>query len=239
MKHECVLLLAALIVPAACAPVESDVEPDGIDTGSAQRPVGGSPDSAGYRAGGNEPFWTLTFGETTMDFADMGSTTTASADRPDAESLANGWRFTASADGRPFVVEIQVSRCNDSMSGRPFPHSVTVTVHGRTWTGCGGDTASLLTGQEWSVTHLEGVATSSQRQPTLSFAAAGALTGDGGCNQYRATYEITGEGIDIGPALATRRACAEPELNRQETQFFQLLEQVTRFDIAGDGSLEL
>src|SRR5690606_41593790 len=69
--------------------------------------------------------------------------------------------------------------------------------------------------------------------------ADGALSGSGGCNRYRASYEVTGEGIRIGPAAATRIACPEPETNAQEMHFFDVLERVDRFDIAEDGSLVL
>ncbi|CAN5812879.1 hypothetical protein BH23GEM3_BH23GEM3_14020 [soil metagenome] len=253
ITHKLALLLSTmLMVTAACAPVDPDIAASGNESASEAAPptnvveaappppqAAENPDRAGYRASGNEPFWTMTFGQTTMDFSELGDENTGSAIRPDPERLANGWRFTARSGERPFIAEIQERRCNDSMSGRPFPHTVTVTVHGQTYTGCGGDTAGLLTGDEWRVTRLESAETTGRRPPTLLFAADGALTGDGGCNLFRATYEITGEGIQIGPALATRMACVEPELNSQETQFFTLLEQATRFDIAEDGSLKL
>jgi heat shock protein HslJ len=240
-----------LLLAVACAPADPDAAAPGNASGDEGRaPAAGvdtiparsgpdSPDHAGYRAGGNEPFWTITFGETMMDFADMGTTTEGSATRPDPERLEGGWRFTAESGGRPFVVEIEDRYCQDSMSARPFPHSVTVMVDGQTYTGCGGDTASLLTGDEWRVTRLEGDATDARRQPTMSFGAGGALTGHGGCNRYRAAYEITGEGVEIGPPIATLMACAEPELNEQETRFLALLDSVTRFDISDDGSLQL
>jgi len=198
-----------------------------------------TPGRASYRASGNEPFWTVTFGETTMNFLLLGNEDTVSAIRPEPERLADGWRFTAASGGRPFVVLIRDGPCNDTMSGRPFPHSVTVRVVGRSYTGCGGDSMSLLTGGEWSVTRLEDSPTTGGQRPTLLFASDGVLTGHGGCNRFRTSYEITGEGMGIGPAQATRMACVDAEVNAQETRFFALLEQVTRFDIAGDGSLEL
>lgn len=247
MSRYCALLPLAGLV--ACAPDPAPGDPSGgrdastaeneAPAAAGQSPVAGGPDHAGYRAGGNEPFWTLTFGETTMDFFDLGRGDTVRATRPDAEVVADGWRFTATPNGAPYLVEVRDRRCSDSMSGRPFPHTVTVTVNDRTYSGCGGDTGSLLTGEEWRVTHLEGTETTGRQSPTLLFASGGVLTGHGGCNRFRGTYEITGEGISIGPALATRMACADPEANAQETRFFALLEQVTRFDFAEDGSLEL
>lgn len=204
----------------------------------SETPAPGSPEFEGYRASGNEPFWTVMFGESTMEFFALGATDTVTVTRPEAERLDDGWRFDAVTGGGPFVVRIEERGCGDSMSGRPFPHTVEATVNGRTYTGCGGDTASLLTGGEWSVTSLEGAATSGRR-PTMSFSADGALTGNGGCNGYRGTYEITGEGLVIGPAAATRMACADDDANAQEARFFSLIGRVTRFDIAADGDLVL
>lgn len=198
----------------------------------------GDPVRTGYRASGNEPFWSLVFEEATMDFSQLGAEHTISAPRPQAERVEGGWRYASTADGGFFVVEIENRRCNDSMSGRPFPHTVVVTVMDQVYTGCGGDTGSLLVGEEWRVTWLEGSETIDPA-PTLLFEPDVALSGSGGCNRYRATYEITGEGIVIGPAAATRMACAEQGVNAQETRFFAALERVTRFDLTEDGSLEL
>ncbi len=201
-------------------------------------PPAGSP-GAGYRAAGNEPFWLLRFGETTMEFASLGDADTVRVTRPAAEGIAGGWRFSATSGGQPFTVLVEDRGCNDSMSGRPFPHTVGVEVNGRSYTGCGGDTASLIIDREWTVTHLDGAETTGPQQPTMLFAADGSLSGSGSCNRYMGSYEITGEGIEIGPAAATRMACLEPDVSAQETRFFALLERVTRFDIADDGSLEL
>lgn len=219
--------LIALAALVACAP-----------NPTADTPATGAP-GAGYRAAGNEPFWLLRFDETTMEFTNLGDPDTIVVARPTAENLADGWRFAATHDGDPFIVRIEERRCNDSMSGRPFPHTAEVTAGGRTFSGCGGDTADLLTGAEWSVTRLGDAETTGAQRPTLLFESDGALTGTGGCNRFRATYQITGEGIEIGPALATRMACADAAANGQESRFFALLEEVTRFDIAADGSLQL
>ena len=204
-------------------------------------PPAPTPDPAsgwtGYRAGGNEPFWTLTFTESGMRFADMGIADSAAAARPAVQATTTGWRFAANANGRPFVAEIERRNCNDSMSGRPFPHAVTVTVNGRTYAGCGGDTSGMITGAAWNVIEIDGSATAARR-PTITFGAEDQVTGSGGCNTFRGAYRITGEGIDVGPVAATKMACAEAVVNQQETKFFGVLDQVSRFDVAS-GRLEL
>jgi len=233
------LALLLLAAAAACAPRAPESADAGGAPAPAPTPSAGTQDWRGYRAGGNEPFWTLTLGDGTMEFTDVGAGSTALAPRPFPSRLTNGWRFQATSRGRHFVVEIVERRCNDSMSGRPFPHTVEVLVNDRRYSGCGGSTASLLAGDAWRVVRLEEDATSGERVPTLTFGADGALTGSGGCNRFRAEYELTGEGISIGPAAATRMACTEAALNAQETRFFALLEQVTRFDVTADRNLEL
>jgi heat shock protein HslJ len=87
------------------------------------------------------------------------------------------------------------------------------------------------------VLELEGAATA-ERRPTITFASDSAVTGSGGCNTFRGPYRITGEGMEIGPVAATKMACAEPVLNQQESKFFGLLGQLTRFDFV-DGRLVL
>ena len=235
------LLIAGVVLAAGgCAPAERPAGAgDGVEVETPAPPAANVGDElVGYRAGGNEPFWTLTFGDSTIDFADMGTNVAASAPRPDPEQTSDGWRFTATSNGQPLVVEVRTTGCNDSMSGLPFPDEVRVSVMGQTYTGCGGEPQDLLTGPEWRVTHLAGEETAATRKPTLNFSADSTLTGNGSCNNYRATYRLTGEGITIGPAMATKMACAEAPLNVQETSFFSLLAQVDRFELE-EGKLGL
>src|SRR5690606_11420294 len=95
------------------------------------------PAQAGYRAQGNEPFWSLVLEQATMSFSQLGVDDTVRAERPAAERLEDGWRFAATASGEPFLVRIEDRRCSDSMSGRPFPHTIEVTVGDQVFTGCG------------------------------------------------------------------------------------------------------
>ncbi len=196
------------------------------------------PDNTGYRAGGNEPFWDLSFADGTMVFTALAEDDTVSVARPDAERLADGWQYSATAGGHPYLVRIDDQLCSDSMSGRPFPHTVEVTVSGRTYTGCGGDTASLLTGEEWVVVQADGVETGRTEWPSLRFTADGDLMVRAGCSTLRATYELTGEGFAVAPLTTTAQGCADTGAEAKDQQFFTLLERVDRFSI-DDGSLVL
>lgn len=68
-----------------------------------------------------------------------------------------------------------------------------------------------------------------------SFGADGRLTGSAGCNRYTAGYEVEGEGIEIGPAAATRMMCSEPEeIMAQESAFLTALSTPTTWRIEGE-----
>ena len=61
---------------------------------------------------------------------------------------------------------------------------------------------------------------------TLGFEGTEAISGSGGCNQYRAELEIGVDGaLRIGPAMATKRGCMGPA-NAAEPRWFEALEQV-------------
>ncbi len=67
---------------------------------------------------------------------------------------------------------------------------------------------------------------------TANFGEDGQLTGNAGCNDYNASYEVDGESISIGPAAATRKLCAEPEgIMAQEAEYLAALETAATFRI--------
>ncbi len=65
---------------------------------------------------------------------------------------------------------------------------------------------------------------------TAYFSEDGQLSGNAGCNNYSAAYEIDGDQITIGPAITTRMACAEPEgVMEQETAYLAALEMASSY----------
>jgi heat shock protein HslJ len=68
--------------------------------------------------------------------------------------------------------------------------------------------------------------------------ANGALTGDAGCNTFRATYSIRQDRISIGPAATTRKMCAE-DVMTQEREFLKAIESATTWSIDTRGLLHL
>ncbi|PFG16917.1 heat shock protein HslJ [Propionicimonas paludicola] len=67
---------------------------------------------------------------------------------------------------------------------------------------------------------------------TLTF-ADGHLTGKA-CNSFRASAEISGSSLKIGPVMSTKMACREPGVSEQESRLFQLLPTMTGFAVKSD-----
>jgi heat shock protein HslJ len=94
-----------------------------------------------------------------------------------------------------------------------------------------------LTGMEKSGTSLTlaaGVKT------TATFAADGALSGNGGCNQYSGKYILTGtSAIAISPLATTKMFCPDPA-GSQETSYLALLQNAATWEVSSaSGKLTL
>ncbi len=101
--------------------------------------------------------------------------------------------------------------------------------------------AAALLDQEWRLTNLEGspsIKTRGDRQPHVRFMAGGKLEGFGSCNGFSGTYDLDGTKLRILSVAATKMACADSALNRQESRFFGALESTRSFSISG-GKLTL
>ena len=68
---------------------------------------------------------------------------------------AAGVNLTSSNQDHELTVLVVPEICHDSMSGMPFPYSVSYRLDGVTHTGCGGETRSLLTGRSWNVLEID------------------------------------------------------------------------------------
>jgi heat shock protein HslJ len=66
--------------------------------------------------------------------------------------------------------------------------------------------------------------------------ASGQLAGRAGCNQYSASFTLSGEdAIKLSAAIATRMFCGEPSgVMEQEAAFLKALEAVSRYRIEGE-----
>lgn len=93
-----------------------------------------------------------------------------------------------------------------------------------------------LNGDEWSVDSIDGQDLVELSHLTLVFDDTGALTGSSGCNQFSASYDLSGDALSIGPMTITERACIAPVME-QESRFVDILSNAARVDFPEDGAL--
>jgi heat shock protein HslJ len=96
-----------------------------------------------------------------------------------------------------------------------------------------------LTGTDWRLdTIAQGDAVSSTiagTEVTVVFSENGQLTGNAGCNDYSAGYELADDSLSIGPVGTTQKACADPQgVMDQESTYLQRLDATASYAIQGD-----
>ncbi|SFX79525.1 META domain-containing protein [Marinospirillum alkaliphilum] len=190
-----------------------------------------------FQARGNEPPWLL-------QIDDQGLMLSRGYDRQEhrfapLRQQPDNTQLRLSAGEREQVTALLTpALCHDSMTGMPYPWQVQVITEGERLQGCGGDPVSLLTQGEWMIEDIAGRGIIDSSRVSLRFSADGRISGTGSCNRYAGSYHLSGEGLQIGPLLATKMACA-PALMQQEQTFFRVLEATSAFDITPDGALLL
>lgn len=190
-----------------------------------------------YRARGTEPFWSLTIAGGQVELIPNIGMAPVRARLPRAG--LDGADFVFDMGGAGMVLRLSERICHDLMTGTPYPQTVSVTWKEGVLQGCGGESIDLLAGVEWVVEDIDGAGIVDSSRVTLEFdAASRRVAGRSGCNRYNAAFDLSGEGLSIGPAAATRMACA-PALMEQEQRFFGLMPRISRFDIDPTGALLL
>ncbi|WP_086613619.1 META domain-containing protein [Acetobacter indonesiensis] len=219
------------------------------------RPVAAS-HAAGsvYQASGNEPFWHLTLAQNTLTLEQPGK-----AKLVRAVTHAQGLSGQRIYDAQDLKVIVEPKSCSDSMSGRTFAESVSVTAQGQTMQGCGGDAQGLssLNDTRWVAIALNGqnladghrAPTDKDRTtdqpahdssgpmmaPTLDINATGKVSGSDGCNRYVGGLVFGTKG-DVKPTkeggLSTLMAC--PGVHDDMANKFKNLKQaVTHWHMDG------
>jgi len=189
-----------------------------------------------YRARGNEPGWSLEIANGQMRYLGDYGETEIVAPLPVPEVVEDAVRYAP--EGADLVLTLTQTLSHDDMTGMPYPARARLETGGTVLTGTGGDPADLLTAQEWRVEDIGGMGIIDSSHITLRFTPDRRLAGRGGCNRYSGGYELTGEGLGIGPLAATMMACPEA-LMEQERRFFGVLDSVDGFDFGPDGALWL
>ena len=69
---------------------------------------------------------------------------------------------------------------------------------------------------------------------TAVFTKDGSITGSAGCNQYFASYNVTGTSLQVSQVGSTKMACGAPGVMQQESSYLTLISQAKTFTINGD-----
>lgn len=85
-----------------------------------------------------------------------------------------------------------------------------------------------LDGTKWRLVDLGGAGVVAKAEATLDFADSGRVAGKGSCNRFFGTATISGESIHFGPIGATKMACLDTSVSRQEANYFKALEAAER-----------
>ena len=97
-------------------------------------------------------------------------------------------------------------------------------------------TLDQLAGTEWLLEDLGGAGVMDYLQTTLQFDEANRISGQGGCNRYSATTQLSGEESEssfmVGAVASTRMMCTPAAMN-QETRYFQALQSAQRIKLEG------
>ncbi len=190
-----------------------------------------------FRGRGNEPFWSVEKTADAIVFRPMEGEPVTVSPLPSPRKDGDAEIYEATVGAETFALTIGGAVCTDTMSGMPFPKTVTVAIGADTFAGCGGEPVTLLLG-DWMIAEINGKAPVKGSTPTLAFDAEGKLSGGGTCNRFFGGYALSGEGLTVGNIGASMMACEEPLMD-QEMLLLDILEGVGRFEIGADGALIL
>jgi len=100
--------------------------------------------------------------------------------------------------------------------------------------------STALNGTSWTVLSYNNgeqavVSVVEATEVTVRFDESGQITGNAGCNDYSASYQISDDSISIGPPSSRRMFCAQPEgVMAQEALFLAALETAATYSLQGN-----
>lgn len=94
-------------------------------------------DGVTFRALGQEPFWKLDIVPGRWMYFELVGTDPISTPVPEAQTADGQTVYHAITEAHDLEVEIEPTVCHDSMSGEAFDATVTVTLDGAVYQGCG------------------------------------------------------------------------------------------------------
>lgn len=173
-----------------------------------------------YSASGSEPFWSLEIRGRQVRFRPNDGSESDDgivAALPRQEPVRGGYRLVT----RRFTVRVRHEICEDEAM-RSYRDTVTVTLRGRSFAGCGGTLLppERLALTDWRIVAIDGAAVDGDNY-ALSFDEA-RLSGQAGCNRLNGAYTQRRNRLTAGPISATRMACPGPRM-AHERRVLQLL----------------
>ncbi len=99
--------------------------------------------------------------------------------------------------------------------------------------------AAVLENTKWSAIGIDGAVLNAKKSPELAFEADGAFGGSGGCNRFTGRAQMSGDRIEFPENIAATLMACPPEAEQTERQFFDALQQVATYAVAGDSLVML
>lgn len=87
-----------------------------------------------------------------------------------------------------------------------------------------------LAGTKWSLEEIDGKPVIAHSRASLDFPNSTSVAGNGSCNRFTGSVEITGSRMKFGPLAATRMMCDE-DSSRQESDYLKALAVVERYEV--------
>ena len=196
-----------------------------------------------FRAGGNEPFWSLT-----VDFDDAmtlnimsGDSITTAVPKMKQDTASKARVLKAETESGSVKIQLYPTACMDSMSGKVSSHRVVVEYGDKKYRGCGNYISKEYKLHDfWSLHSLNGEAISSQdslrKKPALQFDLQNnKVAGNTSCNQLSGQFSVEGDSLSLSKMVTTKMACQQSI----ESEFMEALQKVNRYDIQNEELLLL
>jgi heat shock protein HslJ len=87
-----------------------------------------------------------------------------------------------------------------------------------------------LAGTEWRLEEMGGQPVIANSRATLNFPNNTSAAGNGSCNRFTGSVDITSSAMKFGPLATTRMMC-DAESSRQENDYLKALADVDRYEI--------
>jgi heat shock protein HslJ/uncharacterized lipoprotein NlpE involved in copper resistance len=144
--------------------------------------------------------------------------------------------------GGPVLVSLRAHfEERPSMEGDRAHEHVVVDRFDRIWPGATCErrmSNATLENTYWKLVELGGhparVAENFAEPHLLLHPANKQASGSTGCNRFSGPYELSGDSLRLGRLVVTRRACLDPDMNRQESSLLEAFDGARSWRVTGD-----